>query len=245
MKLRFHDGRDEPVSSDRMLAFDKDGMVRRLYGNKTLDATEVVDDLGPYTLDFTNMHSWGQEIPDIDERSARMFSVWCDDDDTGRMIGIAHGFFMLFPFTFDQPAIEGFYSLTDDGLYYPIAIFRALKFIEMSDDELNHFIDAMLDAVEQNWEKIRNKTVENLEANSPLWKRYATCFKKIIQFSFLIPTIDRALIEALRRRSYKTTGIFQVMSSPSRAYDEATIEHHVQTTREIVEDFSNIEQESE
>ena len=65
---------------------------------------------------------------------------------------------------------------------------------------------------------------------------YEDCFDKIIHFSFLCSSKDRELIDSLRQKDYRTTGVMQLMSSPTGSYDQAMIKSHLKAAKKIVEE---------
>ncbi|MFX0152575.1 MAG: hypothetical protein ACFFAJ_17445, partial [Candidatus Hodarchaeota archaeon] len=152
---------------------------------------------------FTNIHIWSKEVPDIDERSARLFSLWAEDMDTREVLGVVHGYFVLVPFIITPASVREFYTLQENTPYYPMAIVNSLRTIIQEDRKLDRFLYQMRDTISQNWSEVRIKTIRRLKKGSEIWKRYILSIDKIIHYTFLCASIDRELIDALQRNDYR------------------------------------------
>ncbi|MCK5347385.1 MAG: hypothetical protein KAR20_28440, partial [Candidatus Heimdallarchaeota archaeon] len=74
--LQFHDGLKESIDVERMTEFDVDSILNQLYDNRDVDSSELLQELGPWALDFSNIFGWSENIPDVDPQSARLFQIW-------------------------------------------------------------------------------------------------------------------------------------------------------------------------
>ncbi|MFX0015099.1 MAG: hypothetical protein ACFFB2_08250 [Promethearchaeota archaeon] len=231
-----HDGREEPIELGQMIDFEKNVYERFYEPAREYDTTHQIEKLGPVLIDFTNVHSWAKDIPDIDPRSARLFSVWLEDAKTHKIIGIAHGFFILLPFLLSSATPQEYYSFQGDGPYYPIAIIYSVRTTISNEMQLDLFLDRLWEGISANWKKIRTNIINRLPKGSDLWKRYIFSFENIIHFTFLCPSIDREIIDALERNDYRITSVLQLLASPTPSYDEATIKHHLYTARKVLKE---------
>ena len=94
-RLRFYDGRDYPIDKERIFKFEVRSIINRFYPNRRVEAADVIDEIGPIHIDFTNIQHWSKEIPDIDERSTRLFTLWAEDEVTNDVVLILRGFYVL------------------------------------------------------------------------------------------------------------------------------------------------------
>ncbi len=238
LNIIIHDGREEPVELERMMEFEKYAYERFYEPGREYDTTRQIEKLGPVLIDFTNVHSWAKDIPDIDPRSARLFSIWFEDGKTDEIIGIAHGFFLLLPFLISSTTPYEYYSFQENVPYFPIAIIYSVRTTIQNERQFDLFFDRLREGISSNWKKTRTSVINRLPNGSDLWKRYVLSFENIIHFSFLCPSIDREIIDALERNEYRITSVFQVLASPSPSYDEATIAHHLHTARKILKEVN-------
>ena len=100
--LRFHDGLKESIDVKRMTEFDVNSILDQLYKNRDVDSSEVIEELGPWVLDFSNIFGWSENIPDVDSQSARLFQIWVEDEKSKEVIGIIKGHFTVLPFTWSS-----------------------------------------------------------------------------------------------------------------------------------------------
>lgn len=241
-KITFHDGLKEPINSERLLDLETEAIMGRLFSGGAIDATTLFEQLGSSALDFTNIHDWSEEIPDISSRSARIFTVWADDTQTNKIFGIARGFFVIVPFRFSLGTAEEYYKFLEDTTpYYPMAIITALKYVPMQKEFLDTFLRMLRKYLSLKWVERRDNTINSLKKGSDLWKRYVFSFKELIYFSFQCPSIDRELIDSLQRNNYRITGIMQLLASPSPSYDTASINHFISAAQKKMADFEKEE----
>lgn len=232
--IKINDGRKKPIDVERMTELENNCVIERLFSGRASEIAAIFEQLGPWVTDFTNIFVWSKEIPDIDERSARLFSLWAEDNDTKKVLGIVHGFFMVVPFIVNPSTLRDYYALQEDIPYYPMAIVNSFRTIIQEENELDWFLDKMRGAISQNWKELREKTIARLPKGSELWKRYILSFDNIIHYTFLCPSIDRELIDALQRNDYRISGVMQLLASPSPAYDEATLAHHIRGAKKMI-----------
>lgn len=235
-QLRFYDGRKHSIDQNRLADFEMRAIINRYYHGKDIDVSTLIEDLGPINLDFTNIHPWAEKIPDIDKRSARLFTLWAEDEKTKEVVLILRGFYVVLSFTWGKSQLSEYFGLTEDSPYYPIAVITALRIAIYEEDQLSILLDRIKKEIELNWRKLRRQVIKNLDKDDELWKRYVYCFDKIIHFSFLCSTKDRELIESLRKKDYRTTGVMQLLSSPTRSYDQALIKSHLKAAKQLVEE---------
>ncbi|UCG04123.1 MAG: hypothetical protein JSW11_09070 [Candidatus Heimdallarchaeota archaeon] len=238
LSIIIHDGREEPVELERMIVFEKNAYERFYEPSREYNTTRQIEKLGPVLIDFTNIHSWAKDIPDIDPRSARLFSVWFEEAKTHEIIGIAHGFFLLLPFILSSATPHEYHSFQRNVPYYPIAIIYSVRTTIRNERYLDLFLDRLREGISSNWKKTRTNVINRLPKGSDLWKRYVLSFENIIHFTFLCPSIDREIIDALERNDYRITSVLQLLASPTPSHDEATITHHLHTAREILKEVN-------
>lgn len=235
-QLRFYNGRNHSIDQKRLVDFEMRAIINRYYHGEEINVSTLIEDLGPINLDFTNIHPWAEKIPDIDRRSARLFTLWAEDEKTKDVVLILRGFYVVLSFTWGKSQLTEYFGLTENVPYYPIAVISALRTAIYDDLQLSALLDRIKEEIELNWRELRQQVIKNLDKNDDLWKRYVFCFDKIIHFSFLCSSIDRELIESLRKKDYRTTGIMQLMSSPTISYDQAMIKSHLKAATKIVEE---------
>jgi len=241
LNVVIHDGREEPVDLKRMMEFEHHSIIGRFFKGREFDASILFEQLGPWAIDFMNVHGWAKEIPDIDSRSARLFTVWIEDAEAKEVIGMVHGFYLLLPFTLSSTTIREYYLLQEDVSYYPLAIIYSIRTIIQDENQLDLLLDRIREGIASTWKKVRLNVIDHLPKGSDLWKRYVFSFNDIIHFTFLCPSIDREVIDALQRNDYRISGVLQLLASPTPSYDEATIAHHLRTARKIVNEVDIIQ----
>jgi hypothetical protein len=74
--IKIYDGRKKPIDMKRMTELENDGVIQRLFSGRALERAAIFEQLGSWIIDFANIHVSSKEIPDIDDRSARLFSLW-------------------------------------------------------------------------------------------------------------------------------------------------------------------------
>ncbi|MFX0116829.1 MAG: hypothetical protein ACFFB3_19935 [Candidatus Hodarchaeota archaeon] len=235
MVIKFHNGREKTIDIERLIEFEDKCVLTLLFReDDEWDAKTVLEELGPYSIDFTNVNSqWSEYIPDIHPHSTRLFSIWAENNTTGDVVGLVRGFFMLAPFSSAGGSKE-YYKLHEHIPYYPYAFISSFRTLLKEKEALDEFFTQLLEAISQNWQKIRSDTISRLPEGSSLWRRFVLSFEEIIHFSFLCPAIDREVIETLKRRNYRGTGVMQLFASPSPFYDQAAITHHLQKAHQIL-----------
>lgn len=238
-RLRFYNGRLHSIDKKRLFEFEMKALLDRYYSGRDIDAGNILEDLGPLALDYTNVHYWSKEIPDIDQRSARLFTMWAEDEKTKDVIAIFRGFYVLLPLKWGKKDLEQYYFCHESVPYYPVVVISAFRTIIRDETELDELLDRTKKAIERNWRELRLKVIETLDKDADLRKRYMLCFDQIIHYSFLCPSIDRELIDALRRRDYRTTGVMQLLASPSVSYDAIMIDSHLKEVQELMKKYSD------
>ncbi|MFW9855168.1 MAG: hypothetical protein ACFFFG_08900 [Candidatus Thorarchaeota archaeon] len=232
--LTFYNGRIHHIDIERVFRFEMEAVINRYYSGLEIDSITLIEDLGPIQLDFTNVHPWGPEIPDVDERSARLFTLWAEDDQTKDVVVIIRGIYVLLPFQWGQSTLRDYYDFAKDIPYYPLAVISSFRTSFREEIQILQLIDRAKDEIEKNWRELRISVINRLEEGSDLWKRYVLCFDHIIHFSFLCPSIDRELLDALRMKNYRTTGVMQLLASPESSYDRAMINSHLTEAKRLI-----------
>jgi len=237
LSIRVYNGRTKTLDVEKMIKFDQESVFGRYYRSRPLDTSNMFEQFGDWVVDYTNVHSWAEEIPDVDPRSARLFTLWAEDSQTGTLLGLIRGFFVLVPFTLDKSTLHDYYSLDEGIPYYPMAIISSFRTIVTEEKQMDELLEKMREGISLNWKEVRESIIKRLSKSSKLWKRYILSFPDVIHFTFICPSFDREIIDALNRKDYRITGVMQILSSPSPLYDEATIRHHLRSAQEIIDDY--------
>ncbi|MHA2165349.1 MAG: hypothetical protein ACXAAT_05730 [Candidatus Hodarchaeales archaeon] len=58
--LKFYDGRYHSIDKERLHKFEMEAVINRFYGGRNITSTNLIEDLGPIQLDFTNVHPWSE-----------------------------------------------------------------------------------------------------------------------------------------------------------------------------------------
>jgi hypothetical protein len=95
-------------------------------------------------------------------------------------------------------------------------------------------IDQVKDALLSHWQALRKTLIDSLE-KTKLWERYVFSLDQLIYYSFLIPSVDRELISALKRKNHRTTGIMQIMASQTPSYDQIQMKVHLEEAKKTIE----------
>lgn len=233
-ELKFYDGRIHSIDRNRLFKFDMRSIIDRYYSGQNIDSATIFEDIGPVAIDYSNVQHWSNEIPDLNSKGARVFTLWAEGEKTKEVIVILRGFYILIPFKLGEQTVKEYYIGGETGPYYPVAVISSFRTIYSNELQLNKLVDRVKEEIQLNWQKIRQELLERLD-KTELWKRYVLSFEQIIHYSFLVPGIDRELIEALRRQNYRTTGVFQLLSSPTTSYDQAMINSHLKEAKIIME----------
>ena len=232
-QLRFYNGRTHSIDQKRLAEFETRAIINRYYHGEEINVATLIEELGPINLDFTNIHPWSDQIPDIDKRSARLFTLWAEDDNKDVVI-ILRGFYAILSVTWGKNQLLDYFSVTENVPYYPMVVVSALRTIIHDRLQLSALLDRTKDEIELNWRELRLQVINNLDKNDDLWKRYVFCIEKIIYYSFLCSSMDRELIDSLRRIGYRTTGVMQLMSSPTMSYDKVMIDSHLKEAKKLM-----------
>jgi hypothetical protein len=234
--IRFYDGRKHKISAEQNAKFDLHSIFKRYYHDKTKQAYEVFEDLGGFALDFSNAMVGYDEIPDVDEKSARLFSIWAEDGVSNDVVLVVRGIFVLTPYNFTLEKVENYYQGRDfDDLYYPTAVITVFRTTITDIDDLENLLDRSLMEIEAQWKFLRENAIQRLNSGTPLWKRYVNSMKKLIHYTFQIPSIDRETLDTLKRKNYRITNFMMLLASTTPSYDTATIEHHIKEARHELE----------
>lgn len=97
-QLRFYDGRTHFIDKKRMSEFEARALTDRFFAGENVDVAAVIEELGPVSLHYSNVQPWAEEIPDINPRSARIYTIWAEEKETKEIVVILKGFFILTPF---------------------------------------------------------------------------------------------------------------------------------------------------
>ena len=230
--LQFYDGRQNPIQRERLIKFEMKSVIDRYYQTKSVDAATVIADLGPIHLDFTNIQSWANDIPDIDPKSARLFTLWAEDIESKEIVVIIRGFYILVPFGFSQDELE-IYHDDKNAPCYPIAIISAFRIIYSNIELLIELVDRIKKELTLNWKQVRKNVINSIE-KTKIWERYVYSLEEIIYFSIVCPSIDRELITALNQKGFRRTNVLQIMVSPEEKYDQIFLQSHLEEAKEII-----------
>jgi len=237
-QLIFYDGQIHSIDKERMAKFDKKVFLDRYFPNQDVTTNDLLDELGTFAIDYTNLHSWFQEIPDIDDRSTRLFTIWAEDIHTKEVIAIVKGYIILHPFNLSKSSIEEYYFGNTEVPYYPKVLITTFRTVLKETKELNNLIVQLSDAIEIKWQLIRERVISS-SVDTEIRKRFILSFKTIIHYSYIIPSVEQDLIKALKRRDYLISGVMQVLSLKSASYEEALISHHVEEAKRLFLTFPN------
>lgn len=232
--LDFYDGRTNAIDKKRIIKFEIEAVMDRYYSGENITASKLIEDLGSLQLDFTNVLPWAEDIPDIDKRSARLFTLWAEDQSSQDIVLILRGFYVLLPFEWRKDTLEDYYDFSQENLYYPMAVLSNFRTVFEDKNALSRLIYRVQEEIELNWQRLRNKTINRLEKGSDLWKRYLLCFQQIIHYSVACTSMDRELIEAFRNQGFRTMSVIQVMASPTASFDQAMVKSHLREVKEII-----------
>lgn len=235
--LRFYDGREKPIEKDQLIKFEIKSVIDRFYSTRNIDATTVVEDIGPTHIDYTNIQHWSTDIPDIDNRSVRLFTLWAEDEENKEVVLILRGFYVLVPFKFAKEALEEYYYYDKDTPCYPLVVVSAFRTIYTDIAILSDLIERVKLEIEFNWQKVRQKAIDTINKESDLWERYVISLNKIIHVSFLIPSIDRELITAFKQKNFQTTGVMQILTSPTPSYTEIMAKSHLTEAKKLIKKY--------
>ena len=237
LNLILHNGRQKALDVVRLEEFDLKSISEKFFPNRDIDSSSLFEQFGDWCVDFTNVHGWAKEMPDIDPRSARLFTIWAEDANSGDVLGLARGFYILMPFTLSPTTIREYYLPQEEMTYYPMAIISSLRTMIKEENQLDFLLDQMRKEISSNWRELRKNTIKILSKGSDLWKRYVFSFEEVIHFTFICPSIDRELIDTLQRNNYRISGVMQLLSSSAPSYDEATIKHHLRSSQKVLNEI--------
>ena len=63
--FKFYYGTQFSIDSKRMIQFEKKAVMEKYFNKEKIIAKDLIDNLGPFHFDFTNMMEWSTNIPDI------------------------------------------------------------------------------------------------------------------------------------------------------------------------------------
>jgi hypothetical protein len=235
--LQFHNGRKTPIPQERLVQFDIHSVVDRYYQTQTMDASAVISDLGPVHIDFTNIQDWADEIPDIDKRSARVFILWADDPVTKKVILLLRGFFILVPFQFGMEQLKD-YHFQHDTPCQPMAIISSFRTIVDDVEVLVELVERVEKELNNHWKETRKRLIDTLEKTF-LWERYVYSLESVAYITYLCPSIDREMLAALKRKNFSSTGVLQVMASPTSSYNQISLRSHLKEAQGIIKSYQN------
>ncbi|UCE13945.1 MAG: hypothetical protein JSV04_01910, partial [Candidatus Heimdallarchaeota archaeon] len=167
-QLKFYDGRTHFIDKKRMTEFETKSLTERFFSGQNVDAATVIEELGPVSLHFSNVQPWAEEIPDIDSKSARLFTIWGEDTETKEIVVIIRGFFVLPPFQWGKETIQDYYFFGEDIPYFPMAVISSFQTIFKEDLQLIELLEQLKEEIQKNWQDIRNRMIDTLE-KTDLW----------------------------------------------------------------------------
>lgn len=244
-QIQFHDGREEAIDTKRRQDFDRKVFFERFFPNKQIDPTSIYDRFGDWMLDYTNVHAEKKKegLLDINEDSVRIFTLWAENIDTGDILCTLRGFIHLGSFGFDSSWYDDIlirdweYSDSDLSEYrYPWAIVSSFRTILKEEQDLHIIIQKVKIEINQYWKKIRKRTINRFEKGTPRWKYYVLSHDEVIHYTIVCPSIDREVIEVLLDTDFSIADFMQILVSKTPAYDEATIRHHLNTAKKILDE---------
>ena len=134
--------------------------------------------------------------------------------------------------------MEDYYFGKTDASYYPKVLITTFKIVLTEAKKLDDFITYLSDVIEIKWQSIRERVISS-SVNKDIRKRFILSFKKIIYYSYIIPSVEQDLIKALKRRDYLITGVSQILSSKSVSYDEAVVDNHINESKKLISLMEN------
>ncbi|MHA2363817.1 MAG: hypothetical protein ACXAC7_07650 [Candidatus Hodarchaeales archaeon] len=236
-RLKFYNGRVHSIEKERFVEFEIASILDRYYSGLNIDSVILLEDLGPFALDFTNVYQWSKEIQDIDKKSARLFTIWAEDKETREIVVLVKGYFVLVPFKLTKLSLKEYHMVDDQYPFYPLALFTSFRTTIKEEVSFDDLIDLILHEVDNFWGNLRNELINSLDKKSDLWKRFVLSFENIIHHSFLCPSIDRELIEALKRKNCRITGVMQILASSTPSYDEVTVKSHIKEAQHLLKQY--------
>lgn len=235
MRLKFHDGLKESIDVDRMTDFDVQSILEPLYDTRSdVDASQILEELGPWALDYTNLYDWSENTPDVHTKGSRLFQLWAEDTNSGKVVGVVRGHLALVPFTWSAVTLRDYYKKGETAPFYPMAIITSLRSTLRENRDLDIFLDRTFKEIRKAWTREREEAIVTIQKDSELWRRYVASFEEIIHFTILCPSIHRRLIDALKRKDYRISGVMQLLASTSNVYDKATIDHHIRNVEKVL-----------
>lgn len=232
-QLRFYDGRVNFIDKKRINTFETRAIFDRFYSGSTTDVNTVIESLGPTCLFYSNVQPWATEIPDIDSRSTRLFTIWGEDQNTNEIIVLLRGYYILPPFIMGSDTIKDYYFFSETSSYYPIVIISSFLTVLHDLQELGKLLRRTEVEIQKNWQELRQRVITSYE-KTDLWKRYVLSFDKIVHFSYVCSSFDRELAEALREKNYQMTGALHVFASTTPSYDQAMVAAHIDEAKKIL-----------
>ncbi len=233
-QLKFYNGLSHFIDKDRMTEFEEKSLSDRFYSGRDVSTETVIEELGPIAIHYANVQPWAQEIPDIDRKSARAFSLWAEDNNTNEIVTTVKGFYALIPLQWGKETIREYYSFSENVPYYPMVVISSFLTIINEESQLERLVERVREEIQKNWQDLRERMINTLE-KTDLWKRYVLSFDSIIHFSFLCSAFDRELVKALQKSNYRITGSLQMLASPTSSYDDAMIAAHLSGAKKVLE----------
>ncbi|MHA1978628.1 MAG: hypothetical protein ACW98F_18090 [Candidatus Hodarchaeales archaeon] len=234
-QLKFYNGLSHFIDKDRIIKFEEKSLIDRFFSGRDVSTETMIEELGPIAVHYANVQPWAEEIPDIDTRSARTFSIWAEDKRTKEIVTTVRGFYILMPFHWGKETLQEYYSFSENVPYYPMVVISSFLSIFSEENLLDQLIERVKAELQKNWQNLRQRMIETLK-KTDLWKRFVLSFDSIIYFSFLCSTSDRELVKALRKNDCRITGILQMLASPTPSYDEAMITSHLNGAKKVLKE---------
>lgn len=232
----FYDGRIHSIDPKRLQEFDIEAMVERYGYDFQTETRIVIDELGPFAIDFNNIYPYAKTVPDISKTSARLFTVWAEDKTSKKVVGISKGH--IFLHHFDMTAMDqtrGYYheeirDIEHIRPYYPKVLITSCRLLHKDDDIIERYLKELLEFIENLWKKIRSSIIHSSE-DLNLKKRYIKSFEDIIYVTFLIPSQESSLMRVLRKKKYQLSGVMHLLSRREESYDKAIFDNHIQQAK--------------
>ena len=162
-KLTFYDGRNHPIDKERLYQFETKAVLDRYYSSQQVASVTLIEDLGPFNLDFTNIHGiTSEEIPDIDPRSARLFTLWAEDVETKEVVVILKGYYILLSLHWTDDAIHDYYFLDEDVPYYPMVVISSFRTILKELSDFPPLLESVKEQIELYWRELREHLINTL-----------------------------------------------------------------------------------
>lgn len=236
--FKFYDGTQHFIDTKRMIEFEKKAVMEKYFNKENIIAKDLIETLGPFQFDFTNMMEWSTNIPDINPKSARLFCLWVEDINTKKVVAILRGYIFLISFDWSLSSVDDYFEVKDHDIpYYPYIVISSFRNIFTTYKEIEDLVLASKKAIQKHWKSLRIKVINQLPKNSDLWNRYVASVEELISISILFPSFDLKLQNVLKELNFTTSSVFQLASSPTKTFNKAMIKDHLSQVKKFKKDL--------